>query len=95
MTKAIILDFLSEHKTELQQKFDIQKIGLFGSYAKDEAREDSDIDIAIISSKKDFFLREDLKEYLQSYFKIPVDVGYLDTFREYYRAKIQKEIIYV
>lgn len=95
MTKAIILDFLSEHKTELQEKFDIQKIGLFGSYAKDEAGEDSDIDIAIVSNKKDFFIRDDLQEYLQNYFKIRVDVGYLDSFREYYRSKIQKEIIYV
>ncbi len=45
MTKAIILDFLSEHKAQLQERFGIQKIGLFGSYAKNEARENSDIDI--------------------------------------------------
>ena len=95
MTKTIILNFLKEHKAELQQRFNVQKIGLFGSYAKNEAREDSDIDIAITVSKKDFFLREDLKEYLQNYLHTAVDVGYIDSFREYYRTKIEKEIIYV
>jgi hypothetical protein len=48
MTKAIILDFLSEHKAQLQERFSIQKIGLFGNYAKNKARENSDIDIAIL-----------------------------------------------
>lgn len=95
MTKSIILDFLSEHKTQIQEKFGIQKIGLFGSYAKNEARDDSDIDIAILSDKKDFFVREDLKNYLQESLKVSVDIGYLDSFREFYRKKIEQEIIYV
>lgn len=95
MTKAIILDFLSEHKSQLQQRFGIQTIGLFGSYAKNQANENSDIDIAITSTKKDFFIREDLREYLQESLKTPVDVGYLDSFRAFYRKKIEKEIIYV
>lgn len=95
MTKAIILDFLSEHKVQIQERFGIQKIGLFGSYAKNEARDNSDIDIAITAKKKDFFLREDLREYLQNSLKVPVDVGYLDSFREFYRKKIEQEIIYV
>ena len=59
------------------------------------ANEHSDIDIVITSRKKDFFLRDDLKEYLEANFKIPVDVGYLDSFRAYYKSKIEKEIIYV
>ena len=39
---------------------------LFGSYAKDSAHKDSDIDIVIESTKKDFFLRDDLREYYKS-----------------------------
>ncbi len=95
MTKNEILDFLREHKEELMQKYSVTKIGLFGSYAKDEAHDESDIDIAIESRKKDFFIREDLREYLEKHLKKPVDVGYLDSFRAYYKTKIEKEIIYV
>ncbi len=95
VTKEYILDFLTIHKQELQNTFALTKIGLFGSYAKDTANKNSDIDIVIQSNKKDFFLREDLKDYLESNFKIPVDVGYLDSFRQYYKTKIEKDIIYV
>lgn len=91
----MILDFLSDHKTLMQERFGIQTIGLFGSYAKNQANENSDIDIAITSTKKDFFIRDDLREYLQESLKTPVDVGYLDSFREFYRKKVEKEIIYV
>ena len=95
MNKEYILNFLATHKQELQDNYALTKIGLFGSYAKNTANENSDIDIVIESNKKDFFLRDDLKEYLEANFKIPVDVGYLDSFREYYKAKIEKDIIYV
>lgn len=95
LNKSDILSFLSTHKEELQETFLLTKIGLFGSYAKDTANENSDIDIAISTTKKDFFLRDDLKEYLEEKFKRPVDVGYIDSFREYYKVKIEKEIIYV
>lgn len=53
VTKAITLDFLSEHKIQIQERFGIRKIGLFGSYAKNEARDNGDIDIAITAKKKD------------------------------------------
>jgi len=95
MTKEYILNFLKEHKQELQERFLVKKIGLFGSYAKGLETDKSDIDIAIESSKKDFFIRDDLREYLEKNFHLKVDVGYIDSFREYYKNKIEKEIIYV
>lgn len=95
MTKEYILDFLKTHKQELKNKFALTKIGLFGSYAKDMATQDSDIDIVIQSDKKDFFLREDLREYLEANLHTSVDIGYLDSIRTYYKNKIEKDIIYV
>jgi predicted nucleotidyltransferase len=93
-TKEEILAFLKEHKNELYNRFSVTKIGLFGSYAKDEADESSDIDTAISTENKDFFIREDLKDYLQEHFKKPVDIGYIDSFREFYKKRISKEILY-
>jgi len=94
MTKAYILNFLRAHKDELHEKYGLTKIGLFGSYAKDMADEYSDIDLAIVTEKKDFFLRDDLKDFLEKKFNLPVDIGYLDSFRDFYKSKIEKEIIY-
>jgi len=94
MTKTIILNFLRAHKEELHEKFGLTKIGLFGSYARDTADENSDIDLAIITEKKDFFIRDDLRDFLEENFNLPVDIGYLESFRDFYRSKIDKEIIY-
>ncbi len=95
MNKEYILDFLKTHKQELQDNFALTKIGLFGSYAKNTANKNSDIDIVIESTKKDFFIRDDLKEYLENHFKVRVDIGYVDSIRKYYKTKIEKDIIYV
>jgi len=77
------------------QKFSLTNIGLFGSYATGHADAKSDIDILIESDKKDFFIRDDLREYLQDVFGKTVDVGYADSVREYYKDKINQEIVYV
>ena len=54
MTREEILYFLKEHKQELQSKYTITKIGLFGSYAKNKATEESDIDLYAEFEKKTF-----------------------------------------
>lgn len=45
MTKSIILNYLKSKKEELYKKYGITSLGLYGSYARDEATEDSDVDI--------------------------------------------------
>ena len=95
MTQKTILNFLKSHKSELELEYGLTKIGLFGSYAKNTSHQDSDIDIVIEAKKHDFFLREDLKEYLESVFGISVDIGYIDSIRKFYRNKIEKDILYV
>ena len=95
MTKTYILEYLSRHKEDIFQKFSLTSLGLFGSYATGHADDKSDIDILIESDKKDFFLRDDLREYLQDIFGKTVDVGYADSVRNFYKKRIDKEIVYV
>lgn len=45
MTKTQILEYLKSKKPEFETKYGITTIGLYGSYARDEANENSDIDI--------------------------------------------------
>ena len=94
LTKEEILNYLTLNKTFLSLNFGVLSIGLFGSYSKNLENKDSDIDLAIEVKKKDFFLREDLKDYLEAVFKKKVDIGYLDSFRKFIKNKIEKEIIY-
>jgi predicted nucleotidyltransferase len=43
MTRDEILDFLRQHKQEMHDRFGVIKIGLFGSYVRGDAREDSEV----------------------------------------------------
>ena len=47
ITKEEILNTLAKDKPELQRRFKVNKMALFGSYARGEQRADSDVDILV------------------------------------------------
>jgi len=57
MDKGEVIAKLVQYKKLVSAHFDIDKVVLFGSYARGNQREDSDIDVAIIvnSLDQDFF----------------------------------------
>ena len=54
INKTIIVDFLKRSLPLLKEKYHVDEIGLFGSYARDEATKESDIDIFVKMPKKIF-----------------------------------------
>ena len=96
MNRQEIIKFLVSHKQELYERYGVTRIGLFGSYARDEAGEDSDIDIAVeIESKNKYRSFFGLKRYLEENLKNKVDLGIESTLKPIAREYILKEIIYV
>lgn len=75
MTKAFILHFLSQHKSDFFQKYGVTKISLFGSYVCDDFKEGRDIDTAIeiLNEKKSLSIFFSLKRELESAFNLKVD----------------------
>ena len=57
MDKAEVINKIRQYRFLLKEYFDVDKVYLFGSYAKDTNRVDSDIDVAIVvnSIKGDYF----------------------------------------
>ncbi len=57
MDKAEAIRKIRQYRFLLKDYFDVDKVYLFGSYAKETNREDSDIDVAIVvnSIKGDYF----------------------------------------
>ncbi|NCO54458.1 MAG: nucleotidyltransferase domain-containing protein [Bacteroidetes bacterium CG02_land_8_20_14_3_00_31_25] len=57
MDKKEVIEKLTIYKKIVSKYFDIDKVVLFGSYAKGNQNEDSDIDVAVIvnSLGQDFF----------------------------------------
>ena len=96
MNKNEILNFLKEHKEELKKKYGVTKIGLFGSYARDEQKENSDIDLAVeIESSNKFRSFFSLKYYLEDTFSNKLDLGIESALKPIVKQHILKEIIYV
>jgi uncharacterized protein len=94
ITKKEILDFLRLNKQLFKEKYDIENIILFGSYARDEATVDSDIDILLEAKKKNFDKWFELKELLEKEFRKKVDLLYRDSVRSFIMRSIEKELIY-
>ena len=94
MTKETILNFLKTHKEELRVKYGVTNIGLFGSYARDEATPQSDIDI-VVDMPSSFSAFFGLKSYLEKHLQKNVDLGMEKKLRSFIKEHIQKEIIYV
>ena len=71
LTKEDILQFLRENKALLKERFHVDKIMLFGSYARDEATDESDIDILIedIEPRKSHTFRSGKTGGWREYFK--------------------------
>jgi predicted nucleotidyltransferase len=93
MTKQRVLTMLSENKESIQ-KLGVVKLELFGSSARDEVREDSDLDFIVEFEKKTFDSYMDLKFFLENLFKRPIDLVLSDSVKPRLRSSIAKETVY-
>ena len=70
-------DYITILRKYLSTKADaygITKIGIFGSVARNEQTEDSDVDVCVEMKKPDLFTMVHIKEELQELFSKPVDI---------------------
>ena len=70
-----IKEIPKKHEKELKEKYEIKDIGIFGSYLRGEAKEESDLDILVEFEKPiGFFKFLELEEYLSNLIGIKVDL---------------------
>lgn len=94
LTKEEILNFLRKNKPFFKEKYGVDEIMLFGSYARDEATQESDIDILIDSKDKSYDALFYMKELIEQEFKKKVDIFYKDSVRRFIMRFIKEELIY-
>ena len=74
MNKNNIIEIIRNEKPYLQNKFGVEEIGLFGSYARNEEKNDSDIDILVNIKTPSLASLIGISDYLQEKLKIKIDL---------------------
>jgi predicted nucleotidyltransferase len=96
MNKTEVINILFEFKKKNTTKYGIKNLGIFGSYAKDNADPYSDIDVVIETSKADLFMLVHLKDELEKLFNRKVDIiRYRERMNQFLKKHIDEEAIYV
>ncbi|WP_440954082.1 nucleotidyltransferase family protein [Methanosarcina sp. Mfa9] len=87
---------LKEHEKLIRQKFGVKRIGIFGSFARGEEREDSDLDVLVEfeEGQKTFDNYMDLKFYLEDLFGREVDLVTEKALKRQLKDIIMKEVVY-
>jgi uncharacterized protein len=98
LNKDDILNFLEEQKSAFRNEFQIIKLGLFGSFARNEQSEDSDIDLLVefAPNTKDLTKKkESIRNLFKSRFNREVDICREKYIKPYFKAQILNSAIYV
>ena len=93
--KRNIALILRENKTRLINKYHLTSIGVFGSFTREDFRDDSDIDILIEYDQPMGIEFIDLAEELEKLLKRPVDLVSRNGIKPKYFKEIQKDLMYV
>jgi len=89
-----IQELLKNHKKEFKEKYHIQDIGIFGSYAKGMQKKTSDIDIMVTFEKPVSLLHIiSFENYLSDMLGIKVDVVPKNNIRKELKESILNEMV--
>jgi len=86
---------INRHQRELEEKYKVKKIGIFGSYARGEQSEGSDIDILVEFKEPVGFLFVHLADFLEEILEADVDLVTPDAIKPNRRRYIMEELTYV
>ena len=95
MRREAALKVLREHKQEFEERYGVTRLGIFGSVARDEAVDSSDVDV-VVEMAPNLFGRVSLKEELETILGAKVDlVRYWRRMNHYLKSRIDREAHYV
>lgn len=96
MNRDEIINYLRSFREKNHTKYNIIRIGIFGSAARDNMNEKSDIDIVVELEKPDFFNLIGIKQALEEQLHQSVDiVRYREEMNQYLKRRIDSEAVYV
>jgi predicted nucleotidyltransferase len=91
-----IKSVLEKHKYEIEEKYIVAEIGIFGSYVKGEQKETSDVDI-LVEFKESIGLIKfiEIENYLTDLLGVKVDLVMKSSLKPRIGKHILKEVVYL
>ena len=93
-TLESILEKLRRHKPALMKKYPISALGVFGSYARGEAKADSDIDIAVEINGPMGLSFIAMADEIEALLGVKTDVVPLRSVKQPYLSSLKKDLVY-
>lgn len=91
-----IREVLSRQKQSICENYQITEIGIFGSYARGEQTETSDVDVLVdYETAPTFITLVQLRDYLSELFGLKVDIVTKNGLKPRIRDRVLAETIYI
>ncbi|MEA3446333.1 MAG: nucleotidyltransferase domain-containing protein [Bacteroidota bacterium] len=97
LTSSDILRFLSENKAYIRKNYHCEEIGLFGSFARNEQTDDSDIDLLVVynpGTPDIYDTEQKIKEYLRCKFNRKIDICSKKWIKPVFKSLVLKDVVY-
>lgn len=96
MQRNHIIRILNEQQKTLAERYSVKTLSLFGSVARDEARDDSDVDLLVeFSQPVGLFQFIELQQWLESLLGCKVDLGTPRSLKTSIKDQVLREAIRV
>ena len=96
MGKKEIFEIIRRKKPEIESRYGVERLGLFGSYIRQKQRQKSDIDILVKFNRDiDLFEFLDLREYLEKQLNGKVDLVMESALKPNIGKRILADVEYV
>ncbi len=94
-TKQQIMELLAANKSELERRFGVKSLALFGSYARGDMTPDSDVDILVDVAPEIGLEFVTLADRLENLLGLPVDLVSKRALKPRFHQYLKAEIEYV
>ena len=94
MTRAEVLERLRAHRPTLAERFGVVELAVFGSFARDEATDESDLDILVrFDTPPNWRAYFGAQFYLEDLLQRPVELATREDVRAEMRPQVEREAV--
>jgi predicted nucleotidyltransferase len=89
-----IIETLRNHEAEIKKQFGVRRIGVFGSFARGEEKDTSDVDILVEFENPTFDNFMNLAFFLEDLFQRKVDLVTPNSLSPYIGPYVKREVVW-